>query len=198
MKRSEFEAKALEHLDAVHRMAMHLARRPYDAADIVQETYLRALRASPGYEEKGGGIRPWLMTIAHNVFHSRLKKNAREPLSVDEFYDQATSERAPDEPPPAWDLATLNWEYVDDRLKHAIEQLKDEHRIVLLLWGVEGLKYREIAEILGAPIGTVMSRLHRARKIVADALGDLPDSLGIKAPVGSDDEEELIGTDDDV
>ena len=170
MERSDFEARALEHFDAVHRMALHLARRPDEAADIVQETYLRALRASATYEDKGGGIRPWLMTIAHNVFHSRLKKQARSPMSVGEFFDEDTREPAPDAPPPAWDLATFDWEHVDDRLKAAIDDLKDEHREVLLLWGVEGLKYREIAEILGVPLGTVMSRLHRARKIVADAL----------------------------
>jgi len=156
-------------------MALHLARRPDDAADIVQETYLRALRASPTYEEKGGGIRPWLMTIAHNVFHSRLKKQMRSPVSVGEFFDEDTRETAPDGPPPAWDLATMDWEHVDERLKRSIDGLKDEHRLVLLLWGVEGLKYREIAEILGVPLGTVMSRLHRARKIVADELeGEFP------------------------
>ncbi|MEO1511747.1 MAG: sigma factor-like helix-turn-helix DNA-binding protein, partial [Planctomycetota bacterium] len=98
------------------------------------------------------------------------KKDARRPTAVEEFYDEASSEGPPDEPPPLWDGETLDWEQVDGRLKKAIGELKVEYREVLLMWGVEGLKYREIATILDVPIGTVMSRLHRARKLLSDAL----------------------------
>ncbi len=170
MQRGEFEDRALEHLDAVHRMAMQLTRRPDEAADLVQETYLRAIRSCGSFEERGAGMRAWLFTIAHNVFMSRRKRESRAPSAVGEFYEADERQGAPDEPPPAWDLASLDWEHVDDRLKKAIGELSVEHREVLLLWGVEGMKYREIADVLGMPIGTVMSRLHRARKILADAL----------------------------
>ncbi len=176
MDRQEFERLALEHLDAVYRMALHLTRNPEQAEDVVQDVYARALRprAVASFEDRSsdgtGGMRSWLFTITHNVFYSKVKKDKRRPQAVGEFFAEADSAPLPDEPPPAWDGAAFDWEHVDGRLKSAIEDLKDEFREVLLLWGVEGLKYREIAEILGVPIGTVMSRLHRARKILADGL----------------------------
>lgn len=180
MERAQFESKALEHSDAVYRMALQLTRRPEEAADLVQETYLRALRSSDGFVEKGGGIRAWLFTILHNTFYSRVKREKRAPMAVDEFYGAASSEPAPDEAPTAWDLGSLDWEHVDERLKAAIEGLKPEHREALLLWGVEEMKYREIAAITGVPIGTVMSRLHRARKILADELKEFSEELGVR------------------
>ena len=186
MERARFESLALEHLDAVYRMALQLSRRPDDASDLVQETYLRALRSAERFEERGGGIRAWLFTILHNTFYSQVKRAARGPMSVDEFYGAESSETSPGEAPPAWDLAALDWEHVDDRLKSAIDDLSDEHREVLLLWGVEGMKYREIAAITGVPIGTVMSRLHRARKLLADQLDEFSDELGVRPEQNTD------------
>ena len=172
MIRNEFEKLALEHLDAVYRMAMHLSHHPDEAAELVQETYLKALRAADGFEERGGGIRPWLFKILHNVFYTRVSQAKREPLAVDEFHGLADDDPGPGEPSPAWSVDVFDWEHVDDRLKGAIENLSPEYRVVLLLWGVEGMKYREIAEIEGIPIGTVMSRLFRARNILAKELND--------------------------
>lgn len=179
MEREQFERLALEQLDAVFRLAFHLTRRQDEAEDLVQDVYARAFRpqAIASFEDRSGpdrsqgdGIRSWLFTICHNLFYSKTKRNALGPQSVPELYGEQSTERPPDEPPPAWDLASLDWDQVDGRLKSAIEGLKPEYREVLLLWGVEGLKYREIGTILGVPIGTVMSRLHRARKLVSDAL----------------------------
>lgn len=178
MERAEFESLALEHFDAVYRMAMHLAKHPDDASDLVQETYLKALRSSAGFQEKGKGIRAWLFTILHNTFYTKVKREKRGPQAVPDLFDAESRERLPDEPPPTWDLATLDWDQVDDRLKAAINELKPEHREVLLLWGVEGMKYREIAEIMGVPIGTIMSRLHRARKILSESLEDFAPEVG--------------------
>jgi RNA polymerase sigma-70 factor (ECF subfamily) len=172
MERQEFENLSLPHLDAIYRMAMQLARHPDDAQDLVQETYLRALRASDRYEQQGGGIRPWLFKILHNVFYSRIDKAKRQAKYSNDLDQAPSGEPAPDEPSPAWSLADLDWEQVDEKLKAAIEALKPEYASVLLLWGVEGLKYREIAEIQDIPIGTVMSRLHRARSILAEQLAD--------------------------
>ena len=179
LERPAFEQLALEHLDAVYRMAMQLARHPDEASDLVQETYLRALRVAEKYEEKGGGIRPWLFKILHNVFYTRVGKAKRQPVAVEEFPTATSTEPGPDEPPPAWDLESLQWEHVDERLKASIEQLRPEYRSVLLLWGVEGLKYREISEIQDIPIGTVMSRLHRARSILAGQLSELAEESGL-------------------
>ena len=130
------------------------------------------------FEEQGGGIRPWLFKILHNVFYTRLAKSKRAPVSVEELHGAATDEPGPDEPSPAWNMGHLDWEHVDERLKGAIEHLRPQYRTVLLLWAVEGLKYREIARIQDIPIGTVMSRLHRARSILADQLTDLAEETG--------------------
>jgi RNA polymerase sigma-70 factor (ECF subfamily) len=178
VERQEFEQLALEHMDAVYRMAFQLTRHPDEASDLVQETYLKALRSSAGFEERGKGMRAWLFTILHNTFYSRFKREKRGPQAVPELFDAESRERGPDEPPPAWDLASLDWEQVDGRLRSAIDALKPEHRQVLLMWGVQGMKYREIGEVLGVPIGTVMSRLHRARKVLADELEEFAGELG--------------------
>lgn len=180
MDRLAFEQLALEHLDAVYRMAMQLARHPDEASDLVQETYLKALRVAERFEERGGGIRPWLFKILHNVFYSRISRSRREPIAVEEIDTGDASAPAPDEPTPAWDLSTMNWEHVDERVCQALERLSPEYRSVLLLWGVEGLKYREIAEIQDVPMGTIMSRLHRARAILTEQLADLAEELGIR------------------
>lgn len=178
MERAEFEQLAIEQMDAVYRMALQLARHPDEASDLVQETYLRAIRASSRFEERGGGIRSWLFTILHNVFYSRVDKKKRGPALVDEFFEADQTERPPDEAPPAWDLATLDWDHVDGRLKKAIEALPEDQREPLLLWGVGGMKYREIAEIMNVPIGTVMSRLHRARATLAKELEEFTREIG--------------------
>ena len=178
MERDAFEKLALEHLQAVYRLALQLVRHPDEASDLVQETYLKALGVADRFEERGGGIRPWLFKILHNVFYTRLSRNKRAPLSVDELHGAVTDEPGPDEPGPAWDLGTLNWEHVDDRIKTAIEGLRPEYRTVLLLWAVEGMKYREIAEIQEIPIGTVMSRLHRARSTLTDQLAEFAEEFG--------------------
>src|SRR5690606_33896580 len=157
MERQQFEKLAMEHLDAVYRMAFHLTRNPDEAEDLTQEVYLRALRpsSSENFETRGGGMRAWLFTIAHNTFYSRIKREKRAPRDVAEYHAAKADATPSDEAPPAWNLATLDWEHVDGRIKRAIEELRPEFREVLLMWGVEGLKYREIGEILQVPIGTV-------------------------------------------
>ncbi|USO00020.1 MAG: sigma-70 family RNA polymerase sigma factor [Phycisphaeraceae bacterium] len=176
MERNEFEQSALEHLDAVYRMAYHLTRNAERAEDLVQEVYARAFRPKSiarfedNSAEGGGGMRAWLFAICHNVFYSTIKRESRQPTAVESFFEESSTERPPDEPPPQWDGERLDFEQVDSTLKDAIEELKPEYREILLMWGVEGLKYREIAAVLDVPIGTVMSRLHRARKLLADRL----------------------------
>lgn len=178
LQRSEFDKLALEHLDTLYRMALHLTKRPEDASDLVQDTYTRALRASASFQEKGGGMKAWLLTIMHHAFYSNIQRKKLGPVPMGDIVAEDQRQMGPGEPPPAWDLSSLDWEHVDDRLKKAIEGLAPEHRDVLLLWGVQGLKYREIAQVLDIPIGTVMSRLHRARKLVADSLEAFREELG--------------------
>lgn len=188
MDRAAFERLALEQLDAVYRMALHLTRHPEEADDLVQDVYARALRPSvvAGFEDRStdgtGSMRAWLFTITHNVFYTSLKKQARQPQAVGEFFGQTSDEVTPGEASPAWDRSSFDWQQVDGTLKAAIDGLKPEFREVLLMWSIDGLKYREIAAILEVPIGTVMSRIHRARKLLADELladEGASDTLGI-------------------
>ncbi|MEO0715373.1 MAG: sigma-70 family RNA polymerase sigma factor [Planctomycetota bacterium] len=177
----EYQRRAMEHLEAVYRLAYHLTRRADDAEDLVQDTYLRALKPSAvarfdESREDNSGMRSWLMAICHNAFYTSLRKKARVHATTDTFYDASDTEPMPGEGCPTWSLAGLDWEQVDGSLKRAIDELKPEFRAVLLLWGVEGLKYREIATILEVPIGTIMSRLHRARALVCEALAADPEA----------------------
>lgn len=195
MERARFEQLAMEHLDAVYRMSLQLTRNEDDANELVQDVYARAFRpqtierfvdkSAEGDETSGtGGMRSWLFAITHNMFYTKIKKDKRRPTAVEEFFNETSSETLPDEAPPVWDRSTLDLEHVDDKLKAAIGSLKDEHREVLMMWAVDGLKYREIAEIMEVPIGTIMSRLHRARKLLSDALlGDeqAVEDLGLRA-----------------
>ncbi|MCC6581063.1 MAG: sigma-70 family RNA polymerase sigma factor [Phycisphaeraceae bacterium] len=165
-------------MEAVHRMAFHLSRRAEDAAELTQETMTRALAAEKGFQLREGGIRPWLFKILHNAFYTRLGKVQRSPSLMEDLRYEAAGEEL-DSPAPCWDLASLDWEQVDDRLKKAIDDLPTHYREVLLLWAVEGLKYREIAEVLGVALGTVMSRLYRARTILSEQLAPLAQEHGI-------------------
>jgi len=178
LDREAFRELALAEMDAVYRMAMHLARDPNDAADLVQETYLKAFKAEASFELRDAGIRPWLFKILHNTFYTKVGKAKREPTIADDLAPQSVDSEL-DAPPPAWDLDHLDWEQVDDRLKRAIENLPDHYREVLLLWAVEGLKYREVAEVLGVALGTVMSRLYRARALLSKELAELAAEHGI-------------------
>ena len=178
MDSKSFRELALAEMDSVYRMAMHLSRHPDEAADLVQETYLKALKAESRFELREQGVRPWLFKILHNNFYTRVGKRKREPTLGDDLPEQSVL-GAVDETPPAWDLAHLDWEQVDDRLKHAIEELPAHYREVLLLWAVEGLKYREVADVVGIPLGTVMSRLYRARAILSEKLSELAAESGI-------------------
>ncbi len=177
---SEFRRLALEHLEAVHRMAFHLSRNADEAADLTQETYLRAIKAEQTFELREAGIRPWLFKILHNAFYTRVTRQRREPTLTEDLGNESRGGDGDDA--PCWDLASLDWEQVDGRLKRAIEQLDERYRVVLLLWAVEGLKYREIADVLSVPLGTVMSRLYRARGQLSHQLTDLAKEHGLTPP----------------
>ncbi|MDB5357224.1 MAG: polymerase, sigma-24 subunit, subfamily protein [Phycisphaerales bacterium] len=162
----EFRALVLRELDAVHRLAHHLARSAEEADDLVQETYLRALRFQASFQRTDQGPRPWLFKILHNVHKDRLGKRSRDAGTAD--INELDAAAPPDAPP-----SDIDWDHVDERLKRAVDALPPAHRSVLLMWAVEGLKYKEIAEIVEAPIGTVMSRLFRARQALVEQVADL-------------------------
>lgn len=166
-----FRDLVLAELPAVHRLAVYLSRSRQTAEDLVQDTYLRVFRSAGTYRETDLGPRPWLFKILHNVWRSRAGKPVAAGAPADELVEQTA---APDVVP-----LELDWEQVDERVKRAVEQLPDNYRDVLLLWAVEDLKYREIADITGVPIGTVMSRLFRARQMLTESLADVAAERGL-------------------
>jgi RNA polymerase sigma-70 factor (ECF subfamily) len=179
----QFEQLALEQLDTLYRVARRLARDPSRAEDLVQETYVRALRARETFDLKAHGIRPWLLRIMHNVHVSRAEREVRQPAAV--VHDQL--EAAPSkgtagagaggDASGVWNLGSFD--SMDERLVHAIESLAPEYQVVLMLWAVDELSYKEIADACGIPIGTVMSRLYRARQRLSEQLRSYATREGI-------------------
>jgi RNA polymerase sigma-70 factor, ECF subfamily len=164
--RKSFEAKALPHADTLYRVAYQLARNEHEAEDLVQETMLKAYRAFESFEEREFGIRPWLLKILNNTFLNRAVREKKAPRAVDQqTLDQSEADAAP--PPPE-----LDYEHLDEEVKAALDHLSPDFRNVLLLWATNEMTYQQIADALGLPIGTVMSRLHRARQQLVGALRD--------------------------
>jgi RNA polymerase sigma-70 factor (ECF subfamily) len=163
---SEFERLAIEQLDLLHRIARRLTRDPQRAEDLVQETYLRAIRSRDTFKLESFGIRPWLVRILQNVHLSRGARDSREPASIEDLQleSAAVSNPAP------W--AGDGFEGMDERLVRALDELPPDYKNVMLLWSLDELSYKEIADACDVPIGTVMSRLHRARQRLAEKLKD--------------------------
>lgn len=158
-----FEQAILPHLDAAHNLARWLLRSGTDAEDLVQEASLRAWRSFGTF--RGGDGRGWLLAIVRNTCFTWLRKNRRAELA-DEFDEAIHSEVA-----AAPDPERLLFEGLDSRrVQQALEELPAEFREAIVLREMEGLSYKEIGDIAGVPIGTVMSRLARARKRLQQTL----------------------------
>jgi len=173
MQRDEFERLALAELDTLCRFAQFLTRDSNAADDLVQDVYARAFRAHSieAFESRGKGMRAWLMTIARTSFYGRLEHEWAGDRALAAKAAQADSgERASVEPPDPATASSVDWLKVCPALQSSLDALSRELREVLWFWAVEGMKYREIAEALDVPIGTVMSRLHRARGQMARLL----------------------------
>jgi RNA polymerase sigma-70 factor (ECF subfamily) len=172
LARDEFSEQALSHLDMLYRVARRLTRDATDAEDLVQETYLRALKAAEGFElHEEFGMRPWLVRIMHNLHLSRAGREKRQPISVEDEHLDAAQAAAGGEA-DALPLPLESWEGMDERLVQALDDLPEDYKAVMLLWAVEEFSYKEIAASLEIPIGTVMSRLHRARQRLSEQLKD--------------------------
>lgn len=161
-----FEQLILPHLDAAYNLARWLLSNDHDAEDAVQEAYLRAYKAFTGFHGENG--KAWLMTIVRNVCFTQLKKKSgREPaVSFDEEVHGVL------EATPQSDAALLK-QTNSEWLRQALEQLPTDFREVIVMHELEDMPYKEIAAVVGVPIGTVMSRLARARKRLQQALLEL-------------------------
>jgi RNA polymerase sigma-70 factor (ECF subfamily) len=168
----QFESLALEQLDMLYRVARRMTRDPHKAEDLVQETFLRAFRSAPDFDLQAFGIRPWLVRIMHNLHVSRGQRERRQPVGVDDEHLEAAAVTL--DPLPA-----STWEGMDQQLKRAFETLPEEYQTAMHLWAIEELSYKEIADALDVPLGTVMSRLHRARHRLSEQLKEYATSEGI-------------------
>jgi RNA polymerase sigma-70 factor, ECF subfamily len=168
-----FEAILLPHLDAAFTLARYLTNNVDDARDLVQDAYLRALKYFEGFRgtDPAAG-RPWLLAIVRNAAFSRRKRH-RMDASVAEFDEQLHSESVEDMHPEAELLGAA----ARESLHQALDQLPLEFREVIVLRELEGLSYKEIGEVTGVPLGTVMSRLSRARERLQRALGRAEERL---------------------
>jgi RNA polymerase sigma-70 factor (ECF subfamily) len=177
LSREEFVRLAMAEIDAVDRVAHSLTRDAATAADLVQETYLNALKASGRFELEAYGIRPWLLRILHNVHINRVKRDRREPAGLSGELLEAVVGPDPSAPAPSEETGGEGPLVFDDAgLNAALDALPAELRTILILWAVDELSYKQIAEVLSVPIGTVMSRLHRARQRLGQLLADHPDA----------------------
>jgi RNA polymerase sigma factor (sigma-70 family) len=183
-ERAQFERLTLPHLRAAYALASHLMRNAADAEDAVQDAYMRAYRAL--HQLEGADIKPWLLTIVRNVCYRRLQERKRggNVISLDEALGARPTvsvrpaDFASQDPTP--EQAAIN---ASDHalLREAIGVLPPVFREVIVLRELEELSYREIADIIGAPVGTVMSRLSRARVELRQMLTKLMNSDGSSA-----------------
>jgi RNA polymerase sigma-70 factor (ECF subfamily) len=178
--RARFERDVLPLLPNLYGAALRLTRNPQDAEDLVQETYLRAFRGFGGFEE-GTNLRAWMYRILTNNFINAYRKKQREPLTVqdDEIEDWYLYDRLAGPGVEASAESEVLERIPDEDVQRALENLPETFRMAVLLADVEGFSYKEIAEILEIPIGTVMSRLHRGRKALQKALWETVRERGL-------------------
>lgn len=170
-------------MDALYAAAMRMTRNPADAEDLLQETFLRAYRGFPNFSE-GTNLRAWLYRILTNTYINtyRAKQRRPEQTELDEVEDMFLYRRL-----GGLEAASLGRSaedelmdmFTDAEVKEAIEALPDNFRVPVLLADVEGFSYKEIAEMMDTPIGTVMSRLHRGRKALEKSLHTFAQARGL-------------------
>jgi RNA polymerase sigma-70 factor (ECF subfamily) len=180
---STFAEQAMEFAPQLYSAAMRMTRNQADAEDLVQETYLRGYRSFHTFQQ-GTNLRAWLFRILTNAYINRYRAKQRRPLETDlnDVEDLYLYRRLGSMETAA---ASMSAEeqfldiFTDDEVKTALEELPENFRLPVLLADVEGFAYKEIAEMLDIPIGTVMSRLHRGRKAMQRALYDYAEARGL-------------------
>lgn len=175
-----FEREFLPQIDALYTFAYHLTYNEEDANDLVQETYLKAYRFIENYKE-GTNAKAWLFKILKNAFINQYRKKSKKPTRVDyeeiiNYHDEEDSNYS-----SYMDLREEMFQHMmGDEVTNAINSLPVDFRVVILLCDIEGFTYEEISKIIDIPIGTVRSRLHRARNMLKEKLQEYAKSLGFK------------------
>ncbi|HEX2179238.1 MAG TPA: sigma-70 family RNA polymerase sigma factor [Actinomycetota bacterium] len=177
-----FEDEALPLANVLYGGALRMTRNPADAADLVQETYLRAFRSWNQFQE-GTNLKAWLYRILTNLYISSYRSKKREPQIVStssdsgdfDLYETLVDQNNVSASAESIVLDSLG----DEDIKKALSDLPDDFRMAVSLADIDGFSYREIADMLDIPIGTVMSRLHRGRKALQKALWGLAEQRGL-------------------
>ena len=177
---ARFEVEAMPYLDQLYGAAMRMTRNPADAEDLVQDTYVRAFASFHQYRP-GTNLKAWLYRILTNTFINSYRRRQRQPLQTDaDAVEDWQLHRAASHDsvglPSAESLALDS--LPDSDIKDALGQLSEDRRLAVYLADVEGFSYKEIAEIMDTPIGTVMSRLHRGRRQLRGLLADYAREYG--------------------
>jgi len=183
--RREFEEQAIPFMDQLYAAAMRMTRNPADAADLVQETFVKAFGSWSSFSQ-GTNLKAWLYRIQTNTFINNYRKNQRNPYqgTIDDLEDwqlggaesvtQHTSTRSAE--------AEAIDQIPDSAVKDAMQAVPEDFRMAVYFADVEGFSYQEIADIMKTPVGTVMSRLHRGRRMLRDLLADYARDRGIAVP----------------
>ncbi len=180
-RRARFERDALPFLDQLYAAAMRMTRNPTDAEDLVQETYVKAFAAFHQFQE-GTNLKAWLYRILTNTFINSYRKRQRQPQQANtdtvEDWQLAAAESHSSTGLRSAEAEALD-RLPDSDVKEALQRLPEDFRLAVYLADVEGFSYKEIAEIMGTPIGTVMSRLHRGRRGLQRMLEDYARERGL-------------------
>lgn len=189
--KDHFETEALAHLDALFGTAMRMTRNPRDAEDLVQDTMLAAFRFFDRFEP-GTNCKAWLFKILTNTFINRYRKKVREREVTDALFEEdAPSLMSEDVAEAARNPeASIVRPLLSDEVKAALDQIPHDYRMVVVLADIEEFSYKEIADILDCPVGTVMSRLHRGRRLLQKLLREyaVREGILVSTPNTGDDE----------
>ena len=166
-----FEAAAMPFVDSLYNTAYRMARNPQDAEDLVQETYLKAYKYYDKFQE-GTNFKAWLFKILKNTFINRYRKLQAQPIQnafsdIEDAFESQVSQEVGRIPSPEEEVLA---DVLDEHVQQALDELPEDYRMVILLADIEGFAYKEIAAILEIPVGTVMSRLYRGRRLLEAAM----------------------------